>query len=90
MNETGIVFFALSFRFHLSIDSFPQNFIGSELAGQPIRNSLTTDLVADTEFRNDDEFGIDLGVYPLLASRINSTTADVINESVNNRPYMSD
>ncbi len=80
MNKTGIVFFAQSLSFQFSIEDYPQNFIGSELAGQPIRNSLTTDLVADTEFRNDDEFGFVLAVYPIRASMINSTPTDVINE----------
>jgi len=47
VNKTGIVFFAQSLSFQFSIEDYPQNFIGSELAGQPIRNSLTADLVAD-------------------------------------------
>jgi hypothetical protein len=80
VNKAGIIFLALFFCFQFSIESFPQNFFGSELAGQPIHNSKTITLVADTEFRNDDEFGFVLAVYPLRASMINFTTTDVINE----------
>ena len=80
VNKADIVFLALFICFQFSIESFPQNFFGSGLRGQPIRSSLITDLVADTEFRNDDEFEFVLADYPMRASIINSTTTDVINE----------
>ena len=81
MNKAGIVFLAPFFSFRFSIEFFHKNFIRSELPDQPIHNSITIDLITDTEVIIRIEFGFASRVFPILARMINYTTADVIYES---------